>query len=209
MKTQRGVKVGKNYISDCGLVNSESNVKLVETLIKIQPTLDYFPYKSPSLYNDKIWKLIDPAISDNSSRGSAFEFLIAFTLLRENISPFYYQVEFNKIAWAEFDLLIFTEEIGPIVFSCKTSLRERWKQAELEAQLLKRDFPESRSFLITMDPNESSVANKIKNGPKSGLEKVMRSNQPAFDRIIQEIKSYKVTSAPVGLFTKSNLIKLS
>jgi len=57
--------------------------------------------------------------------------------------------------------------------------------------------------------NESSVANKIKNGPKSGLEKVMRSNQPAFDRIIQEIKSYKVISAPVGLFTKSNLIKLS
>ena len=78
---------------------------------------------------------------------------------------------------------------------------------EDEAQLLKRDFPQSRSFLITMDPNESSVANKIKNGPKSGLEKVMRSNQPAFDRIIQEIKSYKVTNAPVGLFTKSNLIK--
>lgn len=197
-----------NYISDCGLVTSKSNTKLVDTFIKIQPTLDFFPYKSPSLYNKKVWRLLDHAVSDNSSRGSAFEFLIAFTLLRENISPFYYQVEFSKIAWAEFDLLIFTKEIGPIVFSCKTSLRERWKQAEFEAQLLKREFPDSRSFLVTMDPSESSVANKIKNGPRSGLEKVLRSNQPAFDRVIQEIRKYEITNAPIGLLSKSNLIKL-
>ena len=198
----------KNYLRDVGLVNPKTNNKLINSILKIQPKLDYYPYKSASLYNDKIWKLIDPVIKDNSSRGSAFEFLIAFTLLRENISPFYYQVEFNNIAWAEFDILIMTREIGPIVFSCKTSLRERWKQAEFEAQLLKREFKNSRSFLLTMDPSESTVANKIRNGPKSGLEKVMRSNQPAFDRIIQEIKSYEVISAPVGLFTKSTLIKL-
>lgn len=197
-----------NYISNSGLVNPKSSAKLIETILKIQPTLDHFPYKSPSLYNDKIWKILDTEIRDNSSRGSAFEFLIAFTLLRENISPFYYQVEFSNIAWAEFDILIYTEEIGPIVFSCKTSLRERWKQAELEAQLLRRDFPNSRSFLITMDPSESSVANKIKNGPKSGLEKVMRSNQPVFNRIIEEIKSYTVIKAPVGIFSKSTLVKL-
>ena len=98
--------------------------------------------------------------------------------------------------------------IGPIVFSCKTSLRERWKQAEFEAQLLKRDFPKSRSFLITMDPNESVIANKIKNGPKLGLEKVMRSNQPSFDRLIQEIKEYEAVKAPVGVFSKSTLVKL-
>lgn len=197
-----------NYISNSGLVNPKSSAKLIETILKIQPTLDYFPYRSPSLYNDKIWKILDTEIQDNSSRGSAFEFLIAFTLLRESISPFYYQVEFSNIAWAEFDILIYTEEIGPIVFSCKTSLRERWKQAELEAQLLRRDFPKSRSFLITMDPNESSVANKIKNGPKSGLEKVMRSNQPVFNRIIEEIKNYTVIKVPVGIFSKSTLVKL-
>jgi hypothetical protein len=52
------------------------------------------------------------------------------------------------------------------------------------------------------------VANKIKNGPKSGLEKVMRSNQPAFDRIIEEIKSYTIIKAPVGVFLKSTLVRL-
>jgi predicted AAA+ superfamily ATPase len=198
----------EDYISQSGLVRENYNGKLIKAITKVQPTLDYFPYKSPSLYNDKIWKLLNSEISDNSSRGSAYEFLIAFTLLRENISPFYYQVEFNNIAWAEFDLIVFTEEIGPVVFSCKTSLRERWKQAEFEAQLLRRDFPKSRSFLLTMDPKESSVANKIKNGPKSGLEKVMRSNQPAFDRIIKEIKSYTVIKAPIGVFSKATLVKL-
>ena len=198
-----------DYISDIGLASITSNQKLIATIKGIQPTLEHFPYNSASLYTDKLWKLFDKEISDNSARGTAFEFLIAFTLLRENISTFYYQVAFNNIAWAEYDILVFTEEIGPIVLSCKTSLRERWKQAEFEAQLMKRDFPKSRSFLITMDPKESSVANKIKNGPKSGLEKVMRANQPAFDRIIEEIKGYKVIPAPIGVFSKSTLIKMA
>jgi hypothetical protein len=200
--------VSSNYIIDVGLVGANFNQKLIGKITKIQPTLDYVPYKSASAYTDKLWKLLDRDIDDNNSRGSAFEFLIAFTLLRENISPFYYQVAFNNIAWAEYDILIYTEEIGPIVLSCKTSLRERWKQAEFEAQLMKRDFPNSRSFLITMDPKESSVASKIKNGPKSGLEKVMRPNQPAFDRLVEEIKNYTVIAAPIGVFSKHTLVKL-
>ena len=73
---------------------------------------------------------------------------------------------------------------------------------------MKRDFPSSRSFLITMDPKESSVASKIKNGPKSGLEKVMRPNQPAFDRLVEEIKNYTVITAPIGVFSKHTLVKL-
>jgi hypothetical protein len=200
--------VSSNYITDIGLVGANFNQKLLGKITKIQPTLDHVPYKSASAYTDKLWKLLDKEIQDNNSRGSAFEFLIAFTLLRENISPFYYQVAFNNIAWAEYDILIYTEEIGPIVLSCKTSLRERWKQAEFEAQLMKRDFPSSRSFLITMDPKESSVASKIKNGPKSGLEKVMRPNQPAFDRLVEEIKNYTVITAPIGVFSKHTLVKL-
>lgn len=198
----------KNYLIDSGLVSADSAGKAIKALTKVQPTLDHYPYKSPSLYTQKIWKLLDSEIADSNSRGGAFEFLVACTLLQERISPFYYQVEFNNIAWAQFDLLIYTEEVGPIVLSCKTSLRERWKQAEFEAQLLRRDFPQSRSFLVTMDPNESSVANKIKNGPKSGLEKVMRCNQPSFDRIIAEIKGYTAIKAPIGIFSKATLVNL-
>ena len=196
-----------SYISEIGLVSADYNSSLIKTITKIQPELDHFPYKSASTYTEKMWKLLSPVISDNKARGSAFEFLIAFALLRQSISPFYYQVAFNNIAWAEYDLLIYTKEIGPIVFSCKTSLRERWKQAEFEAQLLRRDYPNSRSFLITMDPNEASVANKIKNGPKTGLEKVMRPNQPSFDRIMEEIGNYTVTAAPIGMFSKSTLVQ--
>jgi hypothetical protein len=199
--------MSKNYISDAGLATSDFNKSLISSITEIQPALDHFPYKSASAYTEKMWKLLSPMISDNKARGSAFEFLIAFTLLRERISPFYYQVAFNNIAWAEYDILVYTKEIGPIVLSCKTSLRERWKQAEFEAQLLKRDYPNSRSFLITMDPS-NSVANKIKNGPKTGLEKVMRPNQPIFDRTMEEIGNYTITTAPIGIFAKYTLVKL-
>jgi hypothetical protein len=200
--------MSQNYLSDIGLVNLDFNKSLIRTITNIQPALDYFPYNSASTYTEKMWKLLNPVISDNKARGSAFEFLIAFALLRQRISPFYYQVAFNNIAWAEYDILVYTKEIGPIVFSCKTSLRERWKQAEFEAQLLRRDYPNSRSFLITMDPS-NSVANKIKNGPKTGLEKVMRPNQPIFDRIMEEIGNYTIIPAPIGIFSKSNLVKHS
>ena len=197
----------QSYITDSGLVSLNFNKSLVRTITDIQPTLEHFPYKSASAYTEKMWKLLGPQISDKKARGSAFEFLIAFTLLRESVSPFYYQVAFNNIAWAEYDLLIYTEEIGPIVFSCKTSLRERWKQAEFEAQLLRRDYPKSRSFLITMDPKETSVASKIKNGPKTGLEKVIRPNQPIFDRVIEEIRNYTIIPAPIGIFSKYTLVQ--
>ena len=36
----------------------------------------------------------------------------------------------------------------------------------------------------------------------------MRSNQPAFDRIIQEIKGYTVIKAPIGIISKATLVKV-
>ncbi len=36
----------------------------------------------------------------------------------------------------------------------------------------------------------------------------MRSNQPAFDRIIQEIKGYTIIKVPLGTFSKATLVKV-
>ena len=100
--------------------------------------------------------------------------------------------------------------------------REGSRLEDVARQIIAKEFKQKLSPAVVQDSKDPFLAAsldalssknttiyKIKNGPKSGLEKVMRSNQPAFDRIIQEIKSYKVTNAPVGLFTKSNLIKFS
>ena len=54
--------MSKSYIEDFGLVKSNFNGKLIDAITKIQPTLDHFPYKSPSLYNDKLWRLLDADI---------------------------------------------------------------------------------------------------------------------------------------------------
>ena len=99
---------------------------------------------------------------------------------------------------AIFDLMVYTEEIGPVVLSLKTSLRERYKQAEFEAQALKSVHRLARTFLVTMDtPGEVSRVNlEIKQGVISGMNGVVIANRVEFDKVVKDIKSWGVIMAP-------------
>lgn len=69
-----------------------------------------------------------------------------------------------------YDLMFYTSERGPICWSVKTSLRERYKQADLEAIALKYVHRKALSYLITLEENEAkSVKAKIKSGALLGL----------------------------------------
>ena len=82
-----------------------------------------------------------------SINGKIFEWLVCETLKKENIVPFYYQVEFELIPDTCFDIVLYQKKY-PVVFSVKTSLRERYKQADLEAFALRQVYRNSKSFLI-------------------------------------------------------------
>ena len=56
---------------------------------------------------------------------------------------------------ANFDLVVYTEERGPVVLSLKTSIRERYKQAEFEAQAMKDVHRRAKNFLVTMEKDEA------------------------------------------------------
>jgi hypothetical protein len=66
---------------------------------------------------------------------------------------------------AKFDLMFYTHEIGPILLSAKTSLRERYKQADLEAMALRAVYRRSKTFLVTLNEQEArNVQAKIHSG---------------------------------------------
>lgn len=90
-------------------------------------------------------------------RGNWLEYAVLIALQHHRLLPAYYQAEFKAVPNARQDVMIWSKEHGPIILSCKTSLRERYKQADLEAVALKAHYPNARFFLITLDEDKQHV----------------------------------------------------
>jgi len=107
------------------------------------------------------------------------------------------EAEVQFVPNAHFDVLVYTKEIGPIVLSAKTSLRERYKQADLESQALRGVHRRSKTYLITLDEREAAgVARKIESGDVIALDSVVVANNSDFDRLISDLSDYTFIKAP-------------
>ncbi len=182
----------ENYLITHGVAKSTTNKKAVDRLLKIQPNLDLVDYPSPSKYFENTWKAISSGrgFSRNMS-GECFELIMACILIKEGITPFYMQAEVQFVPDARFDILIFTEEIGPIALSLKTSLRERYKQAELEAISLKSVHRKAQTFLITNNEIEARQNQKrVDQGVFIGIQKVLIPQSSALDELVSYLKTF-------------------
>jgi len=108
----------ENYFNSHGLILGSGGGRAVDIILDIQPTLDFFAYTSPSKYVEELMKRIElhPEFT-RDTRGRAFELVIACALIREEVLPFYFQAEVMFVPLANFDLLIFTKELGPVILS--------------------------------------------------------------------------------------------
>ena len=96
-----------------------------------------------------------------------------------------------------YDLMFYTTEHGPICWSVKTSLRERYKQADLESIALKYVHRKALSYLITLNENEAAnVKRKIKTGDVIGLDNVIVATNPEFDELVEELKQLDFEEPP-------------
>ena len=72
----------------------------------------------------------------------------------------------------------------------KTSSRERYKQADLEAIALKYVHRKAQSFLMTLEEDEyPRLKKKISNGDIIGLDKVVLCTSPDLDQLICDLKT--------------------
>ncbi len=150
-------------------------------------------YDKPSSFIIKNWsKFIEYKESediDRSVNGSVFEALICVLLYLENIYPLFSQVQVAFVPNAIFDILMYSNRNKIVSLSLKTTLRERWKQADLEAFALKNVHRNSSSYLITLSEKEaSSIKNKIESGGVLGLNDVVLANSEEFDILINRLK---------------------
>ena len=139
--------------------------------------------------------------------GKVFEYVLATLCIRENILPVYLSAKVAFVPNVVYDIMFYTSERGPICWSVKTSLRERYKQADLESIALKYVHRKALSYLITLDEKEAKgVKNKIVSGDVIGLDNVIVATNPEFDELILELKEFVFSEPPTVKVIESNQI---
>jgi len=165
-------------------------------------------YSKPSEYVSKYWQAyINHSERNNNLNGKIFEYILTTLCIRENIVPIYMNAKVAFVPNVIYDLLFYTSERGPICFSAKTSLRERYKQADLEAIALKYVHRKALNYLVTLEESEArSVKAKIISGDVIGLDDVIVATSNEFDNLIAKLKRYKYTEPPTVKVIESTQI---
>ncbi len=145
---------------------------------------------------------------NNSLNGTIFELIIATLFVKEGILPLHLQAQVAFVPNVNFDAVLYTHENGPIGLSLKTSLRERYKQADLEAVALKYVHRKAENYLLTMDREEAeSVSRKIATGAVLGLDKAVLASSDEFDLFVNNLKSKAyISPGSVEIITASRII---
>jgi hypothetical protein len=178
------------------IINSNSST-VIDTFDSICPNFYDIQYNTPSEYMEHLWSQYELIGNrSNSANGKIFEYMLISLFIREGIFPFYYQTQITFVSNVNFDFFIYTEE-GPITLSVKTSLRERYKQAVLEADTMLDVHRNSLNYLVSLDSQAlETVNNKMDRREIISLAGAIYIFSEDFDRLIYLIKSKRITTAP-------------
>lgn len=151
-------------------------------------------YKNPSEYvrfcYDKY--IAGTGAHNNSINGKIFELIIETCLYRELLIPMFLQAKVTFVPNVVFDVLLYTDEQYPVALSLKTSIRERYKQADLEAVALKYVHRRALNYLVMLGSDETvNLKNKCRQGELLGLNNVIAADSGEFDDLINELKRKK------------------
>jgi hypothetical protein len=201
--------VVEDYFVRHGILGPNHSSEAAKVIRRLQPDLNSLSYSKPSIYVDELWSRVQSSGMSNNMNGVAFELILACVLIKENLRPFYMSAEVQFVPNARFDLMFYSEEIGPIVLSAKTSLRERYKQADLESLALRAVYRRSKTFLITLDEREAKgVQGKIESGDVTSLNSCVVASEGEFDSLISELHTYKMIEAPtLPIVSRGRFIK--
>lgn len=191
------------FLIDLGLISQSGQASKV--VAGIVPSLGAVT-EPASEFISRVWAEVNhPITLANSLRGSVFEILIGLSLVRAGIFPFFRQAEVAFVNNSRFDFLLWEEGWNPISLSIKTSLRERYKQAELEAGALLNVHRKAQNYLITLEADEVdrrrrqlAAANEFTN--LNGL--VLASTQE-FDELIANLRD-RLFSKPLDINPMKN-----
>ncbi|MCQ2280175.1 MAG: hypothetical protein MJZ49_05175 [Bacteroidales bacterium] len=189
--------------------NGLSAATIFESLF--QKDFTEFSQMKPSEYVNMYWEAYQKRETNNQNiNGKIFEYIISTLLYNEKLLPLYIQAQVAFVPNVDFDALLYCDEVGPIALSMKTSLRERYKQADLEAIALKYVHRRAKSYLLTMSESEAvNVKEKIKSGDVIGLDDIVVCSTSEIDDFISSLKKYDFKEAgEISIIKSTQIVKL-
>ncbi|RJQ25456.1 hypothetical protein C4577_05540 [Candidatus Parcubacteria bacterium] len=187
-------------------ITPEEKLKAKHVFKQVLPDITKDRSLPSSKFIKKYWNQYQKKFTSNQNiNGKVFENLIATTLIREKIMPFYMQAKVAFIPYVSYDFIIYTCDIGPISLSIKTSLRERWKQADLEAVALKYIHRKSKSFVVTLDTN-AVRRRRVDPSQALGIDDYVLADMEEFDEMLKSIKSHQLGLSPKVEVVSSSII---
>ena len=150
-----------------------------------------------------------PIQRNNALNGKMFELMIASLCVKENIKPIFLQASVAFVPNVQYDAILYSQEQFPISLSMKTSLRERYKQADLEAVALKYVHRKAESYLLSLDENEvRDVKDKILNGSALGINNVICATSREFDTFIYRLQEQTfIKPEKIEVVTAKNVVE--
>lgn len=185
-----------------------SDTKAGHLFESLFPSFMEVAYATPSEYVRIYWSAYEAVADRNSNlNGKVFEYILATLCIREGILPLYMSAKVAFVPNVIYDLMFYTQERGPICWSVKTSLRERYKQADLEAIALKYVHRKALAYLITLDQREANgVKAKIRTGDVIGLDNVVVATTPEFDTLVADLKALAFAEPPTVKVIESSQV---
>lgn len=179
-------------LKDCNIVVDGGKASdLFESLLG---EINFFEveYSNPKEYVQTYWTAYQKSgKQSNNTNGKIFEYILCTLLIRENLVPYFVSAKIAFVPNVIYDITLFTNETGPISLSAKTSLRERYKQADLEAIALKYVHRKAKSYLLTNNRAEAELRKKnIKSGDIIGLDDVIYSLSDEMNELITYLKRF-------------------
>ena len=148
----------------------------------------------PSEFIQFYWNIYNTQYESNQSvNGGVFEQLLVLSLLRENISPVYVQAKLAFVPNVILDIVLYNRK-SPITISAKTSLRERWKQADLEAMATKYVHREAKCYVVTLSESEVKARRKDENS-YMGINAFVLANTQEYDDLITQLKQIQISES--------------
>ncbi|WP_334347470.1 hypothetical protein [Candidatus Phytoplasma prunorum] len=136
-------------------------------------------------------------------RGKINEYLILFYFQHRRITNLYPQASLFYIPDIKFDLVLFEIKKRIVVFSMKTTLRDRYKIAILEAQQLKKLDTRFEFYLLTNNTTEAQrLQHKISTGKVPMINQVVNLFDPSADIFFKQLNQRHFV-----MFNDINIIK--
>jgi hypothetical protein len=146
--------------------------------------------------------------SIGSMGGSWLEWAALVALKANGLTPAYWQAEFTSVPNNFNDVMVWSKEHGPVIISCKTSLRERYKQADLEAVALRQHYPDAKLFLLTLDEDKRHLARtrkKIAEKELLALQAIYAEDNA--DELFAFLKTLTLAEPPKGVLRSGKVVR--